>query len=122
MSSHDQQLSVATPGLLEEAEDDDDDTLSVLLVTDVSNGTLTLNSDGSFDYTPDAGFLGEDSFTIAFSDGVTQSDPVTVTLEVENSTPRASDDHYRTHHLSQLSVPVEDGILSNVQNQVVGSS
>ncbi len=28
-----------------------------------SHGTLTLNSDGSFDYTPDAGFSGTDTFT-----------------------------------------------------------
>jgi len=38
-------------------------TVTAVLVDDVSNGTLTLNSDGSFTYTPNVGFSGTDSFT-----------------------------------------------------------
>ena len=33
------------------------------------NGTLTLNADGSFTYTPDANFNGTDSFTYTANDG-----------------------------------------------------
>ena len=37
--------------------------LTATLVADVSDGTLNLNADGSFDYTPDGGFTGVDTFT-----------------------------------------------------------
>jgi hypothetical protein len=39
----------------------DSDPLSVVSNTDPTNGTLTVNGDGSFDYTPDADFNGVDS-------------------------------------------------------------
>ena len=45
---------------------------TVNLVTNVSNGLLTLNVDGTFTYTPDADFNGTDSFTYKITDG----DPV----------------------------------------------
>ena len=37
---------------------------------EVTNGTLSLDADGSFDYTPDPDFSGLDSFTYRASDGV----------------------------------------------------
>ena len=76
--------------------DIDGDTLTVSLVTDVSNGTLTLNPDGTFDYTPDADFAGTDSFTYAVSDGNGGSDQATVTLAVGavNDAPVAQDDSF----------------------------
>ncbi|MEO0764246.1 MAG: MBL fold metallo-hydrolase, partial [Pseudomonadota bacterium] len=56
--------------------------LTASLVTDVTNGTLSLNADGSFDYTPDAGFFGEDSFVYAVTDGeATQNATATITVE-----------------------------------------
>jgi hypothetical protein len=41
------------------------------------NGTVTLNTDGTFTYTPDAGFTGEDSFTYSVG-----ADDGTVTITV----------------------------------------
>ncbi|MRX28736.1 Ig-like domain-containing protein, partial [Kangiella sp. HZ709] len=38
------------------------------LDTDVSNGTMTFNADGSYDYSPDANFNGTDSFTYIITD------------------------------------------------------
>jgi hypothetical protein len=38
-------------------------TLTATLVGDAQHGTVTLNSDGSFTYTPDDGYVGDDSFT-----------------------------------------------------------
>ena len=35
-----------------------------------AHGTLTLFADGGFSYTPNAGFLGTDSFTYTVSDGI----------------------------------------------------
>ncbi len=43
--------------------DPDSDPLNITLDTDVSNGNLVLNTDGSFTYTPDADWSGTDSFT-----------------------------------------------------------
>src|ERR1700742_5225768 len=35
-----------------------------------AHGSLTLNQDGTFSYTPDAGFTGTDTFTYKVSDAV----------------------------------------------------
>jgi len=43
--------------------DADGDPLTAVLVTSAMHGTLALNADGSFSYTPAAGFSGADSFT-----------------------------------------------------------
>ena len=58
--------------------------LSALLVSSTSNGILNLNEDGSFEYSPDTGFVGQDSFTYEATDGTNTSSPVTVTLTVVN--------------------------------------
>ncbi|MEK6234778.1 MAG: Ig-like domain-containing protein, partial [Planctomycetales bacterium] len=52
------------------------------LVSDVANGTLALDPDGSFTYTPDANFDGADSFTYKFNDGLRDSNTATVTINV----------------------------------------
>jgi hypothetical protein len=65
--------------------DVDGDLLQALLGTGVSNGTLTLNLDGSFDYTPNSGFAGQDSFTYTANDGAIDSNTATVTITVTGS-------------------------------------
>jgi hypothetical protein len=75
-------LSVPAPGVLDNDDDVDGDSLTAVLDTDVSNGMLTLNADGSFDYTPDPGFSGEDSFTYHAYDGTADSNIATVKIEV----------------------------------------
>ncbi|MCP4190662.1 MAG: hypothetical protein GY768_08535, partial [Planctomycetaceae bacterium] len=76
-------FSLPTPGILSNDTDAENDSLNAILNTDVSNGTLTLNSDGSFSYEPDNGFSGTDSFTyLARDDGNLDSNEVTVTLNV----------------------------------------
>ncbi|MEN8210182.1 MAG: PKD domain-containing protein [Thermodesulfobacteriota bacterium] len=76
------ELNVAAPGVLANDYDPQGDTLTALLDTDAGNGTLILNSDGSFDYTPDGGFKGYDTFTYYANDGVNDSPAVTVTINV----------------------------------------
>ena len=49
--------------------DADGDPLTATLVSGPANGTLTLNADGSFVYTPNANFNGTDTFTYSVSDG-----------------------------------------------------
>ncbi|WP_370304219.1 cadherin-like domain-containing protein [Pseudooceanicola sp.] len=78
-------LTVAAPGILDNDSDLDGDTLNVSqIVTDVSNGTLAWNADGSFTYTPNGGFSGEDSFTYEVSDGNGGTAEATVTITVED--------------------------------------
>ena len=62
-------LNIAAPGVLANDTDADNDSLLAVLDTDVANGTLTLNSDGSFDYTPNGGFTGDDTFSYFADDG-----------------------------------------------------
>ncbi|HSG24548.1 MAG TPA: S8 family serine peptidase, partial [Anaerolineales bacterium] len=68
-TNEDTLLSVAAPGVLLNDSDLNGDALTASLVTGPSNGTLTLNSDGSFTYTPDSNFNGSDSFTYQANDG-----------------------------------------------------
>ena len=75
-------LTVSAPGVLSNDVDVDGDPLTAALVDDVNNGILTLNADGSFDYTPNLDFLGDDSFTYTASDGVADSNVATVTITV----------------------------------------
>ena len=77
----DQTLSVPAPGVLANDTDADGDTLTATLKTIPANGSVILNGNGSFSYTPKAGFSGEDSFTYEASDGVA-SDVATVTIMV----------------------------------------
>jgi VCBS repeat-containing protein len=75
-------LNIAAAGVLINDSDADNDPLTAALVTDVSNGTLALNADGSFDYTPNADFNGSDSFTYNVNDGTVDSTPATVVITV----------------------------------------
>ena len=62
-------LSVAAPGVLGNDSDVDGDALSAVLASGPSHGTLVLNANGSFTYTPEANYNGSDSFTYKASDG-----------------------------------------------------
>ncbi|TKB06039.1 tandem-95 repeat protein, partial [Desulforhopalus sp. IMCC35007] len=77
-------LTVQAPGILINDFDADGDTLTVNTtpVVNVSNGSLILNSDGSFTYTPNADFNGVDSFTYEVSDGNGGTDTAVVSITV----------------------------------------
>jgi uncharacterized lipoprotein NlpE involved in copper resistance len=66
-------LSVAAPGVLGNDNDVDGDGLNAVLDTGPTAGTLTLNADGSFDYTPTVLVAGTDSFTYFANDGTANS-------------------------------------------------
>ncbi|MCP4787289.1 MAG: tandem-95 repeat protein [Fuerstiella sp.] len=78
----------ASSGVLANDSDVDGDTLTASLVTGPSDGTLVLNENGSFNYTPDTLFDGTDSFTYSASDGTT-STQATVTIVVAPAEPIA---------------------------------
>jgi len=75
-------LSVPAAGVLANDSDVDGNPLSAILATGPANGVLTLNANGSFAYTPNAGFVGTDSFTYRASDSLLSSNLVTVTITV----------------------------------------
>ena len=75
-------LSVSASGVLGNDSDPDGDPLTANQVSGPSNGTLTLNADGSFSYTPNTGFQGTDSFSYEAFDGVETSSAAVVTLDV----------------------------------------
>jgi hypothetical protein len=61
------------------------DLLTAIPVDNPTNGTLTLNSDGSFTYEPNLNFFGTDSFTYLANDGTADSDEVaTVSITVNS--------------------------------------
>lgn len=72
----------AAGALLNGAKDSEGDTLTAVIGTQASNGTVTVNADGSFLYTPDTDFFGFDEFTYKVSDGVAESAEETVDLVV----------------------------------------
>ena len=80
-------LTVAAPGVLSNDTDADSNTLTAALVTNPANGTLTLNPNGSFTYTPNSGFNGSDSFTYRANDGTDNSSAATVSISVQSITP-----------------------------------
>jgi hypothetical protein len=78
-------LTVAAPGVL--VNDTDADPLTAMLAAGPSSGTLSLSPDGSFTYTPEAGFIGADGFTYVASDGQLDSNEATVTITVSSFDP-----------------------------------
>ena len=81
-TAEDTPLSQAVPGVLANDTDPRSLPLMAILVSGVSNGTLTLNSNGSFTYTPFLNFNGTDSFTYKANNGSFDSNVVTVSLTV----------------------------------------
>jgi len=113
-TNEDTALNVAAPGVLANDTDADGDTLTVRMVTDVSNGTLILNSDGSFNYMPNVNFSGSDTFTYMTSDGLADSNIATVSLTVNavNDQPMAVDNNYTTPEDTMFTVTAP-GVLGN---------
>jgi hypothetical protein len=75
-------LNVAGSGILGNDMDPDGDSFSAVLINSVRHGYLDLNSDGSFFYIPDNGFIGTDSFTYKANDGSADSNTGTVSIVV----------------------------------------
>ena len=95
-------------GLLDNDSDPENDSLTVNTapITDVSNGTLTLNSDGTFTYIPNNGYSGSDSFEYQIDDGNSNlaSALVTITINKVNTVPIANPDFYSLQPNSSISV------------------
>lgn len=105
-------ITITVAGVLANDNDTNGDPITAVLDNTVKHGQLTLNSDGSFSYTPDNGFAGDDTFKYHANDGDDDSSIVTVTLTVENIAPTATNDVYTTN-AGQLFTVVAPGVLEN---------
>ncbi|WP_414575210.1 Ig-like domain-containing protein [Anabaena sp. CCY 9402-a] len=115
-----QQLVVnVANGVLSNDTDAQADPLTAAVLQAPSNGSLSLNTDGSFAYTPNVGFFGTDSFIYLANDSKVNSAPATVSITVNapppppNDPPVAVNDSYSTNAGQQLVVNVANGVLSN---------
>jgi VCBS repeat-containing protein len=68
--------------LLANDSDVDNSALTAGVVTGPDHGTLILNADGSFAYTPHANYYGPDRFTYQVSDGALTAGPITASLRL----------------------------------------
>ena len=111
-TAEDTVLTVAGPGVLGNDADPDGDPLTAVLVTGPSHGSLTVNANGSFSYTPAADYAGADSFSYRASDGTLTSNVATVTLTVTavNDAPTAAGDAYSTAEDTVLTVAGAGGV------------
>ena len=75
------QSNASVVSVLANDVDVDGDALVAVLVGAPTNGSLTLDADGTFVYTPNSGFTGDDSFTYVASDGSGESVATTVVLQ-----------------------------------------
>lgn len=86
-------------GSLPAATDGDGEAVTYSLAAGPSRGTVTVEADGTFTYTPDPGVSGPDRFLYDVTDGVSTSTyTVTVTIEPINHAPVAVDAIATTHH------------------------
>ncbi len=93
--NRDNALTIAAPGVLANDSDANGDAITARVAGAPANGTLTLQSNGSFTYTPASGFTGTDTFTYVASDGPRESAAATVTIAVDETSPLMSDSFSR---------------------------
>jgi VCBS repeat-containing protein len=105
----------AAEGVLANDSDADNDSLEAVIVSQPSNGSVTLNADGSFEYTPNENYVGTDTFTYKVTDGTLSSEEITVEIEVlqVNDAPEGADDVYMVIPNGELTIAAAEGVLAN---------
>jgi len=114
----------AASGVLDNDTDIDGDTLTAIIDSGPSNGSVTLNSDGSFTYMPISNFNGADSFTYHANDGTTDSNIAEVSITVNKvSTSPASifiTSHSETVKDRKGDLIFKSEVLASVDGQPTG--
>ncbi len=109
-------LAINAPGVLVNDTSPFGDPLTAGYPSDPAGGSVVLNPDGSFIFTPDPGFIGTDTFTyLALTPDGRPSLPaaVTITVDPPNEAPVAADDAYTTTEGAPLTVGAAAGVLGN---------
>lgn len=75
-------LIIPAPGLLSNDTDAESNPLTAVVDAQPGHGTVTVNANGSFTYTPAVGYFGADSFTYHANDGVANSNIATVNITI----------------------------------------
>ena len=75
-------LYVPAPGVLQNDNDPNGDRLTAIPKDPPLHGDLLLNADGSLVYTPNGDFVGVDTFTYSAADGLLDSSPATVEINI----------------------------------------
>ena len=101
----------ASAGVLANDQNPDQAALTAVLDNDVTQGSLVLNPDGSFQYSPQ-GISGTASFRYRIHDGTGLSAPVSVTIAV-NTPPQAVNDAYSLDEDTPLLRTAANGVLAN---------
>lgn len=104
-------VPIVTQGVLGNDFDPDGDPLTVQLVAAPSSGTLILNPNGTFNYTPAAGFAGDVDFTYRTFDGFENGPDTNVIISVDRK-PIADPDFYFVQQNRDITVEYP-GVLSN---------
>ncbi len=90
-------LTGGATNVLANDTDVESDPLTAVLDTNVINGSLTLNADGTFSYTHNGGGSSSDSFSYYANDGTDDSNIVTVSITITaNAAPVANNDGITT--------------------------
>ena len=107
-------LSEPNPGVLSDVEYNDnlEEEVSATVIEMPLHGTLTLSSNGGFEYLPYTNYIGEDYFVFQASDGVSNLTPTRVSITVEDAAPVAEPDTYYVAVNGTLAVSVP-GVLTN---------
>ncbi len=98
-----------------QGSDVEGDTLSYSLVSQATEGSVVVNQNGSFTYTPNQDVSGSDSFTFKAGDGSSESNIATVNVTVlaVNEAPTTSDSAFsvdqNSEYTGQLSATDGDG-------------
>jgi hypothetical protein len=108
-TTHDTPLSVAKPGVL--ANDVVLLGTTAVLDSPPAHGNVALAKDGSYKYTPKAGYVGADSFTYHDTD-LLPSNTATVRITVTNALPVVAPDTYVATTGKELKVG-PPGVLGN---------
>jgi len=108
-------LTLKPPGLLENDKVMTGKTLTTQNDTSPQHGNLTLNTDGSFSYTPNPDFSGKDYFKYKVTDGKITSSPGFVIIKVLPPLPTkiiTKEDSYAMQKNKSLIIPAP-GLIQN---------
>jgi VCBS repeat-containing protein len=94
------------------ATDIDSNPLTFSRVAQAGHGSVTVNANGSFSYTPNAGYSGTDSFTFKANDGSLDSNVATVGLTIEVEDNSFAPPHLPQGFGSSASTPTGSAALS----------
>eukprot|EP01102_Stenamoeba_stenopodia_P004705 TRINITY_DN1502_c0_g1_i1.p1 TRINITY_DN1502_c0_g1~~TRINITY_DN1502_c0_g1_i1.p1 ORF type:complete len:1140 (-),score=257.47 TRINITY_DN1502_c0_g1_i1:215-3610(-) len=114
----DVQLRVLDPAqgvLANDYDPDEGDVITAKISKAPTHGTVQLNPNGTFIYTPNLNFNGYDSFSYVANDGVLDSQPALVRINVTavNDPPVPKKDHYTVVSGQVLVVDAAHGLLKN---------